>query len=146
MGDVPSSRALSPEEAEAIRKAIQRAESRTSAEIRVAVEQQLDSDPYVRAVSLFEHLGMTRTQQRNGVLIYVARKSRKFAIIGDEGIHNHVGQTFWDKVAEEMKALFREGKFVEGIQAGVRRAGEVLSRYFPRAGDDTNELSDEVVF
>lgn len=139
-------KALTRQEAEAIKQAIQEAEQKTSAEIRVVVEKHLDGDPYQKAVEFFEKLGMTKTQQRNGVLIYVARESRKFAIIGDEGIHQHVGDVFWQEVAQEMKTLFQQGQFVEGIKAGVRRVGEVLSKYFPWQEGDINELSDEVVY
>ena len=95
MADPSSIRALTPQEANAIKQVIKAAESLTSAEIRVVVEHHLDGEPYQKAVEFFEKLGMTQTQQRNGVLIYVARKSKKFAIIGDEGIHKHVGDEFW---------------------------------------------------
>ena len=146
MADPSSIRALTPQEANAIKQVIKAAESLTSAEIRVVVEHHLDGEPYQKAVEFFEKLGMTQTQQRNGVLIYVARKSKKFAIIGDEGIHKHVGDEFWQAVAQEMKTFFQKGQFVEGIQAGVKRAGEVLSQYFPWKEGDVNELSDEVIY
>jgi len=65
-------------------------------------------------------------------------------VIGDEGIHAKCGQNFWDETAAAMEALFREGKFTDGVLAGVQRAGEVLARHYPREADDRNELSDQV--
>lgn len=137
---------MSRQEVELIKQAIEEAESRTSAEIRVVVERRCRKDPYERAVEYFNRLEMYRTAQRNGVLIYVARNSRHFAIIGDEGIHSKVGKKFWEEVAGEMRGMLSRGGFAEAIRQGVKRAGEVLARYFPRGSDDVNELPNEVVY
>lgn len=140
-------RLLTRDQERAIVEAIGRAERKTSAEIRVVVERRCpNGDPYARAVQRFEELGMTRTKQRNGVLIYVALRDRKFAIIGDEGIHRHVGDEFWREVSEAMRRAFREEGVAAGIVAGVERAGEALARHFPVAEDDVNELPDDVVY
>ena len=69
-----------------IEQAIKEAELDTSGEIRVHIESKCTSDPLQRAVYIFNYLKMYNTQARNGVLIYVAVESRKFAIIGDAGI------------------------------------------------------------
>ncbi len=140
-------RLLARDEERAVMEAIGRAERKTSAEIRVVVERRCPGgDPYARAVQRFEELGMTRTKQRNGVLIYVALRDRKFAIIGDEGIHRHVGDEFWQEVRDAMQQAFRERGVVAGIVAGVERAGEALARYFPPSEDDVNELPDEIAY
>ena len=103
-------------------------------------------DPQKAAAAQFEKLGMTRTAERNGVLIYVAPRSQKFAIIGDSGIHQSCGQSFWREVAAAMEADFRTGRFTDGIVKGVARAGEALGTHFPRRDGvcDINELKDEV--
>ncbi len=137
---------LSSQEEEQILNAIRQAENITSAEIRVAVGKRCEGDPVKKAIELFEKLGMTATQHRNGVLIYVSLHDRKFAIIGDIGIHNIVGDTFWNQVAKEMKNHFSNEELVQGIIAGVQRAGEVLAKYFPRDDSDINELPDEIVY
>ena len=92
----------------------------------------------------FERMEMTNTKDRNGVLIFVAPKSRNFAIIGDEGVHNKCGEQFWKKIADEMSGRFKQGQFTDGIIHGVAAAGEVLSQHFPRQADDVNELPDKV--
>jgi uncharacterized membrane protein len=56
---------------------------------------------------------MTRTRHRNGVLIYLATEHRKFAILGDEGIHRVVPENYWEDVKEEMQKNFREGRICE---------------------------------
>lgn len=140
-------RLLRPQEEERIVRAIQKAEKQTSAEIRVVVETECPGDPVQRAIERFEQLGMTATKQRNGVLIYISLKDRKYAVVGDVGIHEKVGEKFWETVAEEMRSILREGKVVEAVIRGVERTGEVLAKYFPyEPGKDRNELPDEVAY
>ena len=131
---------------ERIVKAIAQAEACSRAEVRVHVSSGSVDDPHKAAAAQFEKLGMTATAERNGVLIYVAPRSQKFAIIGDSGIHQSCGQSFWQEVAAAMEADFRAGRFTDGIVKGVTRVGEAMATHFPRMGSeaDVNELSDQV--
>jgi uncharacterized membrane protein len=131
-------------EDEKIVAAIASAESKTSGEIRVFISDAEPADPLAGAKLQFERMEMTSTKDRNGVLIFVAPKSRNFAIIGDEGVHQKCGEQFWRRIADEMTARFRQGLFTDGIVHGVAAAGQVLSEYFPRQPDDVNELPDKV--
>jgi uncharacterized membrane protein len=126
--------------------AIREAESRSTGEVRVHVSSQAVDDPEKAAAAQFEALGMTATRERNGVLVFIAPASQKFAIIGDTGIHEKCGPAFWTEVAQAMSAEFRAGHFTEGIVKGVARAGDVLAQNFPRSEShaDVNELSDQV--
>jgi len=131
---------------ERIVKAIQEAEARSRGEVRVHVSNQTVDDAQKAAAAQFEKLGMTRTAERNGVLIYVAPRSQKFAVIGDSGIHQSAGPDFWKDVARAMEADFREGRFTDGIVKGLARTGEALASFFPRQEgvQDVNELKNEV--
>lgn len=122
--------------------AIRRAESRTSGEIRVHVEGRCPGDPGERAQQLFSALGMHRTERRNGVLLYLAVRDRKCAVVGDEGIHRAVAERFWEAIVEEMTRHFRAGRFLEGVSQVLERIGAELARHFPRTPEDRNELPD----
>jgi uncharacterized membrane protein len=124
--------------------AIREAESKMCGEIRVFVSRKEPEEPVVAAQRRFEKLGMTKTKERNGVLIYVAPRVRKFAIIGDVAIHEKCGDKFWTDVAHEMTGHFRSGAFTQGIIHGIRRAGALMAVHFPHCAGDTNELSDEI--
>ena len=99
-----------------------------------------------RASWVFNKLGMQKTAERNGVLFYLAVQKREFAIIGDAGIHAKVPEGFWNMISEKMTALFREGKFTEGLSEGILMAGKQLKNHFPYQQDDINELPDEISF
>jgi uncharacterized membrane protein len=124
--------------------AIAAAEQKSSAEIRVHLTRRKPERLEERAVRRFHLLAMTRTRARNGVLIYIAPRLRRFRILGDVAIHEKCGEDFWKEVAAAMEAHFRKGEFTEGVVRGVERVGEVLARHFPREARDRNELPDGV--
>ena len=124
--------------------AIAEAEKKSSGEIRVHVTRRKPSDLEERARRRFELLGMTRTAERNGVLIYIAPNLRRFQILGDSGIHEKCGDDFWKETAAAMEEHFRRGEFTEGLVHGIGKVGQVLADHFPRRAGDVNELPDEV--
>ena len=126
--------------------AIAVAEKNTSGEIRVHIEKTCKGDAFEQAKVIFEKLGMTATEARNGVLIYIAEESHKFAIIGDAGIHEKVGHDFWDHSKDLMLAHFKKGEFVEGIKEAVLSCGEALKKHFPFQNNDSNELSNDISY
>ena len=127
-----------------IKEEIVLAEKNTSGEIRIHLDKKCSTDPVEAAIKVFEKLGMTNTKDRNGVLIYLALKDKKMAIIGDTGIDEKVPEDFWESVKNTMVKNFKEGKFVEGISEAIKESGIKLSTYFPYQSDDENELSDEI--
>ena len=131
------------EEAEVV-EAIRLAEKNTSGEIRVHLEKETSIAPIERAVEVFYELGMDTTQLRNGVIIYVAVKSKKFAIYGDKGINDKVDVDFWDCTKDIMVNYFKTGNNVQALVEGIHNAGEQLQKYFPFEDDDTDELSNEI--
>ncbi len=125
--------------------AIAEAESRTSGEIRIYISHRKLSDPMAAAKEQFEKLGMTRTALRNGVLFYIAPRSRNFAILGDSGVHEKCGEIFWQELAALMSRHFKQGKLTEGLVQAVARAGDLLAEHFPHEPGDRNELPDDIV-
>ena len=128
-----------------IREAIERAEKRTSGEIRVSVAPAFWGDVEKAARKAFVRLGMTKTKEHNGVLFFVVPARRKFVVLGDEGIHQKVGQEFWHRVVKVVSDEFRKSEFTEGLLRGIDEVGEQLAAYFPYdAKTDADELPDDV--
>jgi uncharacterized membrane protein len=134
------------EQQEAIVRAIGEAEHATSGEIRVHIETSCKADVLDEAAWLFRKVGMHKTADRNGVLIYLALKERKFAIIGDTGINSVVPLGFWDNIRDHMKQRFSENLFTEGLTEGIIMAGMQLKEHFPHTRDDVNEITDTISF
>jgi uncharacterized membrane protein len=136
---------LHPSDQEKIVDAIRAAERVTAGEIKVHVESRCPgNDAYKRAADLFARLGLTKTRDRNAVLIYVATRDRKFSILGDSGIHEEVGSAFWADAVQRMKVAFARGAFGEGIAGAVQSVGQRMAKKFPRKVDDVNEIDNEI--
>lgn len=128
----------------AIVDAIRRAEAKGLGEIRVHLHRGRVADPRAEAERAFSSLGMTRTRFRTGCLVFLAPEERAFVVIGDSGIHEKVGDSFWLDARDAAASLFAEGRFTEGIVAAVGRLGDALAKHFPKEPGDVNELPDEV--
>ena len=134
------------EQRDDIKQAIMNAELDTSGEIRVHIDSKCKGEVMNQALKVFKKLKIHETELRNGVLFYLAVKNRKFAVIGDEGIHEVVPDDFWNKLKAEMLDAFREEKFTDGLVDGITRTGTYLKKHFPYQTNDINELSDEISF
>ena len=137
---------FSKEEQILIKQAIEEAETNTSGEIRIHIENKCPGDVMDRAAFLFAKLDMHKTQLRNGVLFYLAIHDRKFAILGDAGINAKVPKSFWNQTNEETLGYFKQGEFAKGLSEGIKMAGQQLKTHFPYQADDVNELSDDISF
>jgi uncharacterized membrane protein len=120
---------LSQLQHDAVIKAIGDAEAKTSAEIRVFISRKEPKDAVAAAQDVFVRLGMKKNPKRNGVLLFVAPRVRKFAIIGDNEVHLRCGDAFWQEVAHEM---------------GIARAGKLLAEHFPRPTGDKNPVPKDI--
>jgi uncharacterized membrane protein len=138
---------LTEADKEIIVAAIKSAEKRTSGEIKVHIEVSNPvSSVENRTLEMFHVLNMHETQERNGVLIYVAVENRQFAIYGDEGINKKVPTDFWESTKQIIQGHFKQAQFAEGLKSGIDKAAEQLARFFPYRSDDKNELPDEITF
>ncbi len=131
-------------EEQQIVEAIRNAEKNTSGEIRVHIEKLNEKPPIERAQEIFYLLNMQQTTLQNGILIYIASESKKVAIIGDKGIHDFVGDDFWNAEKDLLIHYFKQEKYADGIAVVVDHVGAKLKAFFPYKTDDTNELSNEI--
>ena len=135
---------LTASEEELIIKAIRKAEEQTSGEIRVHLEGSSSKEALVRAQELFYFLNMHKTKDHNGVLFYVATDDHKFAVVGDQGIHQAVPVDFWSSIKDIVLSHFSTKSYAKGLEVGILETGKKLKAFFPRRDDDMNELPDGI--
>jgi len=126
-------------------RAIAAAEETTSGEIRVFIQRGEVADAMAAAREQFERLGMTKTHERNGILIFVAPRAQKFAVIGDQGVHEKCGHPFWQALTQAMRTHFQAQNFTDAVVHAIQEAGQLLAQHFPRRPDDCNELPNPVL-
>ena len=122
------------------------AEGHSSGEIRVHIDSTSESNFAKKAFEIFHSLEMHLTKERNGVLFYVNFEQHYLTIIGDEGIHKKVKQSFWDNLHDEMTANFSKRNYYQGLKEAILKTGLELKKYFPISGENINELSNDISF
>jgi uncharacterized membrane protein len=136
---------LSKLEHDRIVQAIRDAESKTSGQIRVYIQRgKLDADPLIPATKKFHKFGMHKTAARNAILIFVAPRAHKFAVIGDKAIHEKCGEVFWQRLVGQMREHFRNERFSNALVEAIEEAGNALASHFPRRSTSTKDLPNEI--
>lgn len=151
-GNAVVRRAFPQRALDAIERAIREVETQCDGQIRFSVEAALDLAPLLagqsareRAVEVFSQLRIWDTEHNNGVLIYLLLADRDVEIVADRGVHARLGQQVWEAICQEMEAAFRDGKYEEGVLAGIGSVGRYLAQHYPRVGEKVNELPDRPV-
>ena len=137
---------LSEEELHRVNTKIAAAEKMMSAEIKLVIVKHCLTSIKRKALRIFKKYKLDQTSQRNCVLILVVTTNRQFLIYGDQGIHEKVGQGFWEEIEKSITAKFKDNKMGDGLSTGIHLIGIRLAHYFPFQRDDINEISDDVVF
>jgi len=136
-----------------IEAAVADGEKHHRGQVRFAVEPSLPLarvlrgvTPRERALEVFGLLRIWDTEENCGVLVYLLLADRDVEIVADRGIHGRVGGPVWEAVCRKMEAAFREGRFAEGVEAGLAEISALLARHYPREGGaGPNELPDRPV-
>lgn len=127
-------------------EAIQEAEDHSTGEIRVHIDTSTEQENIEVAYEVFQKLEMHKTKDRNAVLFHINFNQRYLSIIGDEGIHAKVCQSFWDKIHQEMVQDFAQEQYLQGLRNAILKTGVELRKYFPIEGENPNELPNEISF
>jgi len=137
---------LSKLEHDRIVQAIREAEAKASGQIRVYVQRgKLNADPLIAAQKRFDRMGMHKTRERNAVLIFVAPRAHKFAVVGDKAIHEKCGEEFWRCLVDAMRVHFQNEKFSHALIEAIKEIGKLLAAHFPKTPGNANEVPDEIV-
>ena len=100
---------------------------------------------HTAAVRHFKVGAERRTHGRTGIMLYLSMKEHRAEIVADEPIAELVSAEVWGEAMADMLVEIRKGNIADGLVAGIRDVGVVLSEHFPRAEDDENELPDRLI-
>ncbi|MGH6935755.1 MAG: TPM domain-containing protein [Methylocella sp.] len=96
------------------------------------------------AMEQFMIRGMTRKQNRAGVLIFVSLAERYARIVADDGIASKVHQSVWQDAINALLERARACEIADGFVIAVEKCGKVLAEHFPPEHDDKDELRDRI--
>jgi putative membrane protein len=93
----------------------------------------------------FNELGLSRTRDRTGVLIFVSMLEHRVEILADQGIDSQVPPGTWDEIMKRLVSKIQGGDLAEGLRVAVLDCGDILRAKFPARADDTDELPNTLV-
>jgi uncharacterized membrane protein len=137
---------ITPEEQNRLLDKIARIEKRSSGEVRIHVTGRRIEEPLEAARRTFTSLGMTATERRNGVLVFLSLPSRRFAIVGDEEIDRVAPPGYWDHLRDALAERFAAGRYCEGLLEILDEVESVLLQHFPYEKGDVDELPDDISY
>jgi uncharacterized membrane protein len=135
---------LSALEHDRIHQAIRSAEKGASGQIVVFISHRKAEDPLAAANHEFRKLRLETATDKNSLLIFLAPKSQKFAVVGGAALHAKVGQAWWDELIALLTRHFREGRYTDGLAATIEQAGRALQTHFPASAPDRTGQRDIV--
>ncbi len=108
-------------------------------------QRYLDVVTHQRAETVFLEEEVFNTRQRTGIMIFVSFFEHEVIVMADRGISGVVEQKHWDKIVADLVVHIRNGKIVDGLEAGIKSCGELLlEKGFVKTADDVNELRDDL--
>lgn len=94
-----------------------------------------------RAQAAFLEEEVFRTQDRAGILIFVAVFEHRAVILADEGINRAVPADLWREVVAELVDGIGAGRAADALCAAIDRCGKILQEYgIERRPHDRDEL------
>ena len=113
---------------------------------RLLISQKLmDECTRQRAENAFLEEEVFNTRHRTGIMIFISFFEHEVIVMADRGISKVVEQQEWDKIVTELVTHIRAGKIIDGVEAGIKRCGEILlEKGFTKTSDDVNELRDDL--
>jgi len=97
-----------------------------------------------RAAVAFHDLHVSNTRAHTGILLLVAEAERMVVVLGDGPIADRIGQEEWNGVRDRVLEGIRSRKHVDGLVAGVQRAGALLAEHFPATEAAAKDLPNSV--
>ncbi len=98
-----------------------------------------------RAIALFRAAAESRTVGRTAVLIYLSLAEHRAEIVADEAVTKVTTPECWGDAMAELIGEIKAGRPGDGLALAVEEVGEVLTRHFPKTGDDVNEIPDKLI-
>ena len=113
---------------------------------RLFIEQAVQEARVLdRAKNMFYDHGISYTEQRTGILIYISFFEHQAVILADAGINELVPAGAWSTIVKQLTTGLKQGQPAASISEAIIACGRLLEESgVHRAVEDDNELPDEV--
>jgi putative membrane protein len=98
-----------------------------------------------RALQEYCEHRISNTQKHTGILLALFLLEKRVEVVADEGINRKCKQATWDEVVKIIVTEARQGQVADGLQKGILRCGEILTKHFPAGKINKNELNNDLI-
>lgn len=128
-----------------VKAAIGAAEAGHRGEIQVFLEGRFPGDgPLTRARQLFVELGLDRTRDGTGLLLYAAVDDQRAALWAGPGLYDNRSPIYWKGVTDGIAAGFKSGDVAGALERALVAVGDLLRTVVPSEDVAGNELQNRV--
>lgn len=89
--------------------------------------------------------GLSLTERRTGVLLYLSLAERHAEIVTDLGVLREIPPVAWDGILADLVRALGRGEAEAGLTAAVERVGLCLAERLPACPGDPDELPNRVI-
>lgn len=93
----------------------------------------------------FLELGLSSTQDRTGVMLFVAVAEHYVEILADRGVHARVGTDVWERIIADFTRTIRSGHVADGFVQAIEACAGAMAGPCPGRAADRNELPNRLV-
>jgi putative membrane protein len=112
---------------------------------RALIPRKLRGEAVARgAKGAFFDLGVTKTKDRTGVLVYLSLFEHMAFVIADTGVPTKELGDGWLAIVRDLEAKMAKSPDLDQVLAAVKAMGPLLGKVLPRSADDVNELADDL--
>ena len=108
-------------------------------------ERQVEQEVKEAALAAFYEEKLYKTEQQNGILLYISVLEQKVWILADSNIIYKIDQQEWDVLVEHLTDGIKKGERCEAICRTVQSIGQILKTHFPYQEDDRDELHNLII-
>jgi putative membrane protein len=103
-------------------------------------DQKLETER--RAMLAFYEAGLSATEGRTGILLFVSFFERQAVVLADQGIARFCKPEDFQEMIRDLVQGAKDRKLVEGFEKAIGRCQGILTPHFPPSAHNPNELKD----
>jgi putative membrane protein len=103
-------------------------------------DQKLETER--RAMLAFYEAGLSATEGRTGILLFVSFFERQAVVLADQGIARHCKPEDFQELIQDLVKGAKDRQLVEGFEKAIGRCQGILTPHFPPLAQEPNELKD----
>jgi putative membrane protein len=106
--------------------------------------RDLEQAVHLSAEATFYRLGLRKTRESTGILLYVSLAEHRAVVLADHGIAAKVPASTWNEVCADLLQGAAAHDLAAGFENAIARCADILAQSFPARRHNRNELPNRL--